>query len=137
MPRSEHYRPSPDQGPTRRQPDVLARLEQAVGQIQDSESFRAYLDMQAHFHRYSPGNVALILAQRPDATRVAGYNAWLHMHRYAQKPTENDRVVRVRGAHARHHARRPLQARARRCDHGGGGPVTEISAADAASRFSR
>lgn len=60
MPSSEHHRPSPDQGPSRRQPDILARLEQAVGQIQDSETFRAYLDMQARFPRYSPGNVALI-----------------------------------------------------------------------------
>src|SRR3954453_11524457 len=83
---TERYRPSPDADPSRRrQPDVLARLEQAVGQIQDSESFRRYLDVQARFHHYSWGNVALILAQRPDATQVAGYNAWLKMHRFVKR----------------------------------------------------
>ena len=64
-----------EQGETSQRVAILARLEKAVGQIQDSESFRRYLDVQARFHHYSWGNVALILAQRPDATQVAGYNA--------------------------------------------------------------
>ena len=38
----------------------LSRLERAVSEIQDSETFRRYLDMQAKFHRYSWGNVLLI-----------------------------------------------------------------------------
>ena len=78
--------------PSRRQPDVLARLEQAVGQIQDSETFRRYLDVQARFHRYSPNNAALILMQRPEATRVAGYNDWLRMHRYVRK---GERAIKI------------------------------------------
>lgn len=64
---------------------VFQRLEAAVGAIQDSEQFRRYLDVQARFHRYSWGNVALILAQRPDATMVAGFHAWLKLHRYVKK----------------------------------------------------
>lgn len=82
---TERFRPSPDGAPSRRQPEILSRLEQAVGAIQDSETFRAYLDVQARFHHYSPGNVALILAQRPDATQVAGYSAWLRMHRFVKR----------------------------------------------------
>ncbi len=38
----------------------LDRLELAVAGIQDSQSFRRYLDVQARFHRYSPNNVLLI-----------------------------------------------------------------------------
>jgi hypothetical protein len=72
---------------------VLARLEQAVGEIQDSETFRAYLDVQARFHRYSWSNVALILAQRPDATQVAGYNAWLSMHRYVRRGEKAIKII--------------------------------------------
>src|ERR1700722_5624381 len=75
---------SPEQAKQKRD-EVFARLEQAVGAIQDSESFRAYLSMQAKFHHYSPNNVALILWQRPDASMVAGYNRWLELHRYVLK----------------------------------------------------
>jgi hypothetical protein len=78
---------------SRRQPDVLARLEQAVGQIQDSETFRRYLDVQARFHHYSPNNAALILLQRPDATRVAGYNDWLRMHRYVRRGEKAIKII--------------------------------------------
>src|SRR5437764_4615053 len=73
--------------------ESLTRLEQAVGAIQDSETFRAYLDVQARFHHYSPGNVALILAQRPDATQVAGYNAWLRMHRYVRRGEKAIKII--------------------------------------------
>lgn len=84
--------PAPSES-AKNQPDVLARLEQAVGQIQDSDTFRAYLDVQARFHRYSWANVALILAQRPDATRVAGYNAWLRMRRYVRRGEKAIKIV--------------------------------------------
>jgi hypothetical protein len=79
--------------PGRRQPDILARLEQAVGEIQDSESFRAYLAVQARFHRYSPGNVALIMVQCPDATQVAGYQAWLRLHRYVKRGEKAIKII--------------------------------------------
>jgi hypothetical protein len=72
---------------------VLARLEKAVGQIQDSDSFRRYLDVQARFHHYSWGNVSLILAQQPTATQVAGYNAWLKMHRYVKRGEKAIKII--------------------------------------------
>src|SRR5438105_13979382 len=93
MSQERRYYHSSGAEPTRRQPDILARLEQAVGAIQDSDSFRAYLDVQARFHHYSWGNVALILAQRPDATQVAGYNAWLKMHRYVKRGEHGIKII--------------------------------------------
>src|SRR4051812_39603602 len=75
----------------RRQPDSdpvtasLLQLEQSVSAIQDSDTFRAYLIAQAKFHNYSFGNVLLILAQKPDATRVAGYRTWQSLNRYVRK----------------------------------------------------
>src|SRR3954447_7758897 len=88
----EHSNAASNDQSHRRTPDILARLEQAVGTIQDSETFRAYLDVQSRFHRYSPNNVVLILTQRPDATMVAGYNAWLKMHRYVKK---GERAIKI------------------------------------------
>jgi hypothetical protein len=76
-----------------RQPDIFARLEQAVGAIQDAESFRAYLEVQARFHHYSPNNIALILAQRPDATRVAGYQDWLRMQHYVRRGEKAIKII--------------------------------------------
>lgn len=73
--------------------EVLNRLEQAVGQIQDSETFRRYLEVQARFHHYSFGNVALILFQRPDATHVAGYNTWLRLHRYVRRGEKGIKII--------------------------------------------
>lgn len=82
-----------EQAETSQRAAVLARLEKAVGQIQDSESFRNYLDIQARFHHYSWGNVALILAQRPDSTQVAGYNAWLKMHRFVKRGERGIKII--------------------------------------------
>src|SRR5215210_5617885 len=64
---------------------VRQKLDQQVSAIQDSDTFRAYLTAQAKFHHYSFGNVLLILAQKPDATRVAGYRTWQSMNRYVRK----------------------------------------------------
>lgn len=54
---------------------ALALLDAGIGAIVDGASFRAYLATLARFPTYSARNVALIHAQRPDATRVAGYRA--------------------------------------------------------------
>ncbi len=88
----EHTTTSPDAESRRHAPDILARLEKAVGQIQDSDNFKAYLDIQSRFHRYSPNNALLILLQYPDATQVAGYNAWLRMHRYVKR---GERAIKI------------------------------------------
>lgn len=50
-----------------------------------SERLTQYLAMLARFHRYSFGNVLLILSQKPDATHVAGFSTWKQMGRFVKK----------------------------------------------------
>lgn len=72
---------------------ALARLEQAVTGIQDSAAFRAYLDVQARFHRYSFSNALLILAQCPDATQVAGFQTWKQLGRPVRKGEHGIKII--------------------------------------------
>jgi hypothetical protein len=43
------------------------------------------LAVAARFHTYSLGNQLLIAVQNPDATRVAGFEAWKALKRYVRK----------------------------------------------------
>jgi antirestriction protein ArdC len=51
----------------------------AVEQLQSSEGWQQWLATRRHFHTYSLGNQLLIAMQRADATRVAGFRAWLKL----------------------------------------------------------
>lgn len=64
---------------------ALALLEQGIEGILDSEGFANYLRTMARFPTYSAKNVALIMAQRPEATQVAGYKAWQALGRQVRK----------------------------------------------------
>jgi antirestriction protein ArdC len=68
-------------------------LEQAVVEIHGSAAFRRYLDAQAKFHRYSWGNVLLILSQQPEATQVAGYRTWQALGRQVRKGERGIRIL--------------------------------------------
>jgi len=61
--------------------EELAR-ELARGQ---SESLRAYLAAMARMPRYSPKNLLLIAAQRPQARQVAGFTTWKRLGRSVKK----------------------------------------------------
>ena len=61
------------------------QLKQEVAAVQDSEAFKRYLAAQAVFHRYSARNVFLILFQRPEATRIAGYTTWQRLGRQVRR----------------------------------------------------
>jgi antirestriction protein ArdC len=50
-----------------------------------SEALRAYLAAVSRFHRYSWGNVMLIMFQRPSATYAAGFNTWKSLGRHVKK----------------------------------------------------
>ncbi len=54
----------------------LDTLANAVDAVRASETFQAYLAIQAKFHRYSWHNSLLILSQCPNASHVAGFKAW-------------------------------------------------------------
>jgi hypothetical protein len=50
-----------------------------------STALTAYLAAMARFHRYSVNNVLLIQAQRPGATRVAGFATWQQLGRFVRR----------------------------------------------------
>ena len=45
----------------------------------DGGKFRQYLDVQSRFDRYSAVNTLLILAQKPEATRIGDFDYWKGM----------------------------------------------------------
>jgi len=59
---------------------ALQHLSESLAQG-ESEVLRKYLAAMGKFHRYSASNILLIMTQRPDATHVAGYQAWRKLHR--------------------------------------------------------
>ncbi len=68
-----------------RSKELAATLEREVAAIQSSVEFKRYLAVAARFHKYSFNNILLIMAQRPDATRVAGYTTWQKLGRQVRK----------------------------------------------------
>lgn len=56
--------------------EILERLEQGVKEIFTSERYTEYLNTMSKFHNYSFNNTLLITMQKPEATLVAGYQAW-------------------------------------------------------------
>lgn len=89
---SDHQSNHP-QAPSPALQAALARLEHAVTGIQDSDAFRAYLDVQTRFHRYSFSNVLLILSQSPDATQVAGFQTWKQLGRPVRKGEHGIKII--------------------------------------------
>ncbi|MBN2098994.1 MAG: DUF192 domain-containing protein [Dehalococcoidia bacterium] len=65
--------------------DVLKRLREGVETIQQGENFREFLLTMSKFHDYSIGNLMLIMLQKKDATRVAGFNTWKDLGRWVNK----------------------------------------------------
>lgn len=63
---------------------ALFRLMEALDRGQ-SDALKTYLSLLSRFHKYSWGNCLLICSQRPDATHVAGFHAWVKMRRYVRK----------------------------------------------------
>jgi antirestriction protein ArdC len=51
----------------------------AVEELRSSDGWNRWLDTRRHFHRYSFRNQILIAFQMPEATRVAGFTAWLKL----------------------------------------------------------
>jgi hypothetical protein len=54
-------------------------VQQAVEQLRSSEGWKAWLRARRHFRSYSLTNQLLIAIAMPDATRVAGFKAWLKL----------------------------------------------------------
>ena len=54
----------------------------------EADSFKKYLDVQSRFDRFSVGNVMLIAAQMPEATRLGDYEYWAEQGEYVKKGSE-------------------------------------------------
>lgn len=60
--------------------EITDRLEQGITELFDSERYKDYLRVMSKFHNYSFRNTLLIAMQAPDASLVAGFNAWKNTH---------------------------------------------------------
>lgn len=56
--------------------ELTDKLENGIRELYSSGRYAEYLSAMSKFHRYSYGNVLLIYAQCPHATRVASYGRW-------------------------------------------------------------
>ncbi|OZE92927.1 hypothetical protein CH299_28895 [Rhodococcus sp. 14-2686-1-2] len=75
-----------------------ATITEKVEALTGSDAWRAYLDAAMSFHDYSFRNILLILAQRPDATRVAGFRSWQGRGRQVRT---GEKAVRIYGYSSR------------------------------------
>lgn len=70
--------------------DAKKRIDDSLEQLAISlecgrnEKLKEYLAVIGRFHHYSLGNAMLIAMQRPDATHVAGFQAWKRLGRWVK-----------------------------------------------------
>lgn len=64
--------------PTQREKveELAKKIEVGTKEFMQSDKYRTYLRTMSKFHSYSFRNCLLIAMQKPDATLVAGYQAW-------------------------------------------------------------
>lgn len=73
--------------------ELTDRMEQGVKEVFESGAYENYLKVMSKFHRYSYRNTVLIWMQNPDATYVAGYDAWKNdFNRYVKKGEKGIRI---------------------------------------------
>ena len=73
--------------------ELVSRLEAGVREVQGGEGWRAYLAAMSRFHQYSAGNLWLILAQMPAATRACGFHGWLRLGRHVKKGEHGVKIL--------------------------------------------
>lgn len=56
--------------------EITDKLEEGIAALFQSQQYADYLRTMSRFHDYSFRNILLILAQKPDASLVAGYQDW-------------------------------------------------------------
>ena len=77
-----------------RMKEITERLEQGVKEIFTSEMYMEYLKTMSQFHSYSFNNTLLIHLQKPDATLVAGYQAWQKkFHRQVRRGEKGIQII--------------------------------------------
>lgn len=73
--------------------EAVELLDTGVEDILEGEAFKHYLAFAAKFHRYSSNNALLILVQRSNATRVAGYRKWRDLGRQVRRGEEGLKIL--------------------------------------------
>ncbi|ROQ30264.1 uncharacterized protein DUF1738 [Frondihabitans sp. PhB188] len=67
-------------------------ISEQVEALRDSARWTAFLDFAQSFHAYSINNLLLILSQREDASRVAGFCKWQSLNRQVRKGEKGIRI---------------------------------------------
>ena len=79
--------------------EISERLEQGVKEIFTSERYTEYLNTMSKFHNYSFNNTLLITMQKPEATLVAGYQAWQKkFNRHVKRGEKGIQIIAPAGA---------------------------------------
>ncbi len=74
--------------------EITEQLEAGVTAVFESDAYKAYLKCMSKFHNYSLNNTLLIALQRPDASLVAGYQAWKKDHgRQVRKGEKGIKII--------------------------------------------
>lgn len=72
---------------------LTEQLEAGIQSLRSSDGYKDYLQVQSRFPHYSARNCLLILAQRPDATQVAGYTVWHSLGRQVKAGEHGIRII--------------------------------------------
>lgn len=74
--------------------EVFQTIERGICDVYDSKRYRQYLRVMSRFPSYSLNNTILIFSQKPDATLVAGYQAWrTKFHRNVRRGEKGIRIL--------------------------------------------
>jgi hypothetical protein len=63
---------------------ALSRLADGIRVLANSDCWRSWLEVQSRFHHYSFMNAVLINSQCPQATHIAGFQAWKALGRHVR-----------------------------------------------------
>jgi antirestriction protein ArdC len=72
---------------------ALQAIEDGVASLKSGDDWKRMLKFASNFHTYSYGNMMLIAAQNPNATRVAGFNTWKKVGRYVKAGEHGLRIL--------------------------------------------
>ena len=73
--------------------EITDKLEAGLKELFESEKYKAYLSTMSKFHNYSFNNTLLIAMQKPEATLVAGYQAW--QKNFERHVNKGEKAIRI------------------------------------------
>ena len=74
--------------------EITDKLEEGLKELFESKKYKNYLSTMSKFHNYSFNNTLLIAMQKPEATLVAGCQAWQkNFNRYVNKGERGIRIL--------------------------------------------